>query len=73
MISEAKSEVLRLFADGLELYRRQDFSEARHCFEKALELDPNDGPSRTFFTRCLEYMEDPPGEGWDGVYEMKTK
>ncbi len=73
MISETKAEVLRLFAEGRELYKKRDFRSAMERFKAAYALDPNDGPSKVFGARCKLYLENPPAEGWDGVFEMKTK
>lgn len=73
MISEAKREALRLFAEGLDLYRNSEFKSALKKFEQTLEADPADGPSRTFITRCKKYIKTPPPEGWDGVHDMDSK
>lgn len=73
MITETKKMVLRLFAEGRKRYKLMQFAEARRYFAKARELDPTDGPSRVYYERCTEYINDPPPEDWDGVYVMKTK
>ncbi len=73
MISDGGREVLKLFAEGRELYKEKNFSEALKKFEAALLIDKNDGPSQVFVERCKKFMETPPPEGWDGVYDMETK
>ncbi len=73
MISDEKRSVLRLFAEGKESYNRSDFRTAESRFLQALEIDPEDGPSRVYLERCREFIENPPPQGWDGVYVMKTK
>lgn len=73
MISEDKRKVLELFGDGRKLYKLMQFSEARDFFVRALQLDPNDGPSKVYLARCKHYVETPPPEDWDGVFVMKTK
>ncbi|NWF56562.1 MAG: CHASE2 domain-containing protein [Syntrophaceae bacterium] len=65
--------VRALFAEGLDLYRKQEFDLAAARFNQVLELAPDDGPSKTFFRRCRSYKENPPGPGWDGVYRLTTK
>jgi adenylate cyclase len=62
-----------LFAEGLALYRKQDWDEAVHRFQQILELNPEDGPAKTFIRRCQTYKGNPPGSGWDGVYRLTTK
>ncbi|MCG8452846.1 MAG: tetratricopeptide repeat protein [Spirochaetales bacterium] len=73
MISDTKRDVLRLFAEGRELYTKRQFREALIKFKEAYALDPSDGPSKVFGARCKHFIENPPPEGWDGVFEMKTK
>lgn len=73
MITEEKKQVLDLFAEGRRHYKLMEFSEARDCFAKALEIDPEDGPSKVYFLRCKHYIDNPPPEDWDGVFIMKTK
>jgi adenylate cyclase len=64
-----QAEVFRHFAEGLELYRAQRWREAAAAFRRALDLDPQDGPSLTFTGRCNDYQLRPPVE-WDGVHRM---
>ena len=73
MITDEKRQVLDLFAEGRKLYKLQKFDEARDAFAKALTIDPEDGPSKVYLSRCEEYIKDPPPDDWDGVYVMKTK
>jgi adenylate cyclase len=73
VIDDTKREVLRLFAEGRELYKKRDFEAALVRFKGAYSLDPDDEPSKIFGARCKSYIADPPDEGWDGVFQMKTK
>ena len=73
MITEEKKKVLSLFAEGRKLYKLQEFSTAREQFAEALQIDPNDGPSKVYLARCKLYMDNPPPEDWDGVFVMTTK
>jgi tetratricopeptide (TPR) repeat protein len=73
VVSEQKKKVLAFFAEGHKYYKMMEFEKALECFQKALELDPSDGPSREYQKRCREYSENPPPDDWDGVYVMKTK
>ncbi len=58
------------FDQGLKLYRQKKFSEAKNCFELSRE---DDGPSRTFYERCLKFIETPPPEDWDGAWISQHK
>ena len=73
MISDAKREVLRLFAEGRELYTKRDFRGALEKFKAAYLIDPDDEPSKIFGSRCKHYIANPPPEGWDGIFQMTTK
>jgi adenylate cyclase len=66
-------EKVRLFHEGLALYRSQKWDEATACFKKCLELDLEDGPASIFLGRCKQLKEHPPVPDWDGVFVMKTK
>lgn len=72
-INEKKSQVIQFFEKGLENYLDQNWEKAIKYFEQALKIDPLDGPSKRYINRCQQFMQKPPGEGWDGVYTMKTK
>ena len=73
MISDSKQKVLDLFAEGRKHYKLMNFDDARGVFAKALEIDPQDGPSKVYYLRCKHYIENPPPEDWDGVFVMQTK
>lgn len=72
-MDEKASETGKYYTKGLAAYRDRRWDEAISHFEKALDITPDDGPSRTLQTRCQEYKEDPPPEDWNGSYTMKTK
>ena len=73
MISDTKKKILDLFAEGRKNYKLMNFSQAKEYFAKALQLDPQDGPSKVYFQRCEHYIKNPPPEDWDGVFVMTTK
>lgn len=64
---------LEHFQQGYENYLSRNWQQAISQFESALQLNPDDGPSRLYIERCREFMKIPPGEEWDGVYELKVK
>ncbi|MCZ8158211.1 MAG: tetratricopeptide repeat protein [Leptospira sp.] len=73
MVSDKMKQVVALYNQGLSMYKDRKFKEAKEVFQKALQLEPNDGPSALYIERCDDYIADPPPEDWDGVYNMKTK
>ena len=71
-IDGRRREVFRRFADGLSAYRSQRWDEAATAFAAALEIDPDDGPSKVFSSRCAHYRAHAP-DAWDGVHVMHYK
>ncbi len=72
-LSSKKAEVVETYLQGLSAYQDHDWHLARDAFERTLALDPEDGPSRVYLDRCSHFLEDPPPQDWDGVFELKTK
>ncbi|MFN3603289.1 MAG: tetratricopeptide repeat protein [Leptonema sp. (in: bacteria)] len=68
-----KLELLEQYNKALQLYKQRRWAESLKEFQKALEIEPKDGPSLLYIERCKEYLKNPPPEDWDGVFVMKTK
>jgi adenylate cyclase len=65
--------ILPHFQEGLEHYKNQRWEEGITSFENALNLYEDDGPSLTYFERCITFQYHPPPPDWDGVFAMRTK
>jgi hypothetical protein len=61
------------YNQGLALYKKMQFKEALGHFKKARELEPEDGPTKLYITRCIELGKNPPPPDWNGVFTMTTK
>jgi Adenylate cyclase, family 3 (some proteins contain HAMP domain) len=79
-LSSTTRECLALFAEAMALYLKQDWANARAGFERASRLEPWQpdefhpiNPSLLYRERCEAMAANPPGEGWNGVFVMKTK
>jgi len=72
-LSNEMKELLPLYKKGLKQYRDLKFEVGIKTFEACLDLVPDDGPSTTYLKRCKYFMDNPPEENWDRVFEMKTK
>jgi len=42
-------------------------------FEHCRKLFPEDQPSKIYYNRCVEFLQNPPPDSWDGVITMKEK
>ncbi len=73
MISEDKKAMLQYYNEGLRLYKAMKFKEALNTFKKALQYEPEDGPTKLYISRCIELSKNPPPSDWDGVFTMTTK
>jgi adenylate cyclase len=66
-------DVVSYFNDGMRNYRTTKFSNAIAQFEKALSLHPGDKLSTIYIERCRHLIENPPVDGWNGVWVMTQK
>ena len=64
---------LELFHQARDFYRQRRWEEAQRAFQSILDKWPDDGPSRTYWKRCQDYLFDEPPAGWDGVFTMTHK
>jgi adenylate cyclase len=66
-------EAMDCFGAGLAAYRGSDWERAIQRFAAALELRPDDEPSRMYIERCRHYREAPPPADWGGVWTLTEK
>jgi adenylate cyclase len=66
-------ERLNAFARARASYLRREWLEAQNLFQEVLDRWPDDGPARTYWKRCQDYLFDAPTESWDGVFVMTHK
>ena len=73
---DAPAELLNradLFHKAHELFEGRSWKEAADGFNRLLELFSDDKPSLLYRDRCLQYLEYPPPDNWDGVYNFEEK
>jgi adenylate cyclase len=61
------------FREARALYRQRRWPEAQAAFQSILDQWSDDGPARTYWKRCQEYLFDEPPANWDGVFTMTHK
>ncbi len=66
-------QMIALFEEGLDAYRRQDWDQAEACFREVLAVDSQDQPSRLFLKRIADFREKAPPENWQGVTAFLRK
>ena len=67
------NELAAMYDHAIQLHLDRQWDEAIATFEQLLTRWPDDGPSKTYITRCNEYKLNPPPEGWDGRYILTHK
>ena len=65
--------VIEAYSEGLNAYNRRHWETAIHHFIAALQIDPNDGPSKVYLERCRTLRDNPPKKDWDGVFNLLSK
>jgi adenylate cyclase len=61
------------YMDGWAAYKAGQWQGASECIARALEKQPEDGPSRVLHARCTHFMTEGPAMDWDGVWVMESK
>jgi class 3 adenylate cyclase len=71
--TEQQHGTVECFHEALALFEGRDWAAAEAGFRRALDLSPQDGPSRIFLERCEKNRLNPPPPDWDGVFELQSK
>jgi adenylate cyclase len=61
------------YAAVLESYRERDFATARAGLQAFVAAHADDPAAAKLLARIDVMAQDPPGPGWDGVYDQKNK
>ena len=84
LISEVGQEpdqykkILPAYHEALDLYKGQEWAKAIEAFKTSDALEDMFGgrktnPSRIYIPRCEHYLENSPGDDWDGVWTLTSK
>lgn len=65
--------VLKTFNEGLTHYYARKWDKALLFFQTVLQGRDGDRPSLELIDRCKYYINNPPGDDWDGSWEMHSK
>jgi adenylate cyclase len=68
-----QDKALRAYAAGLEAYRQRKWDDGLALFAAAMTSWPEDGPAPILAARCRAFLQAPPPDDWDGVYEQTSK
>jgi class 3 adenylate cyclase len=71
-LSSSMQELFTCYEEGLHWYRAARWDQAAVAFNAALNIDPQDKPSRVMLERTTNAHTALPSD-WDGVWVMSTK
>ena len=72
-LSEELARLRERYEQARRTYLAQEWDSAEAIFRECLQIRPNDGPSRVFLERIQVLRRNPPGRGWNGVWQLVEK
>jgi adenylate cyclase len=72
-LSPEKEKLIKVYLEGIHYYEDRNWDKAIVAFREATRMDPEDGPSRVYLSRCEFYLASPPAPDWDGVFTLTEK
>ena len=75
LTDEAKPEqkkMIEIFHQALDCFETRKWKEAAEGFKESQSIEIG-GPSAMYLDRCVSFMNKPPLEKWDGVYNLTEK
>ncbi|OGL40867.1 MAG: hypothetical protein A2043_04345 [Candidatus Schekmanbacteria bacterium GWA2_38_9] len=72
-VSRERLDLIKMFETGLALFLDFKFSDAKACFQKTLDMDNQDSPSKTYLSLCQYYEKTPPPPNSDLTYMQISK
>jgi len=67
-----EKKLVEVFDQALQYYENRKWKEAIEGFKESLSIE-NGGPSAIYLRRCEHYLNNPPNDAWDGVYNLTEK
>jgi len=67
-----ETKLVEVFHQALDYFEKRNWEAAAAGFRESLSIEGR-GPSAKFLERCENYMNNPPKDEWDGVYNLTEK
>ena len=72
-VSDDEFKELAIHEQGMKAYYQQQWEQAEMYFKQAQDLVPGRKLYQVYLDRIAEFVKNPPGEDWDGVFTYTTK
>jgi len=69
--SEQK-KIVDLFHKALDYFENRNWKQAEEAFRE-INLLEKDGPAEVYLKRCVQYIDSPPKDNWNGVFTLTEK
>jgi len=66
-------KLIQIFHAALDCFEQRDWKQAAAGFGEVLAIKADDHPSKIYHERCAHFMQKPPQDNWDGVYNLTEK
>jgi adenylate cyclase len=72
-LSEESARLRERYDQARTTYLAQQWDLAEMAFDECLKVRSNDGPSRVLLERIQFLRRNPPGDNWNGVWQLREK
>jgi len=69
--TSGEKQLVEVFHQAMDYYDNRDWQGAIQGFWESMAIDG--GPSEMYLKRCEDFLENPPEDDWDGVYNLTAK
>ncbi|MDR3020246.1 MAG: CHASE2 domain-containing protein, partial [Treponema sp.] len=66
-------KLITVFHEALDNFEKRIWKSAAEGFREALAINPEDNPSKMYLKRSKQFVNKPPEDSWDGVYNLTSK
>ena len=70
---EQQKKLVSVFHNALDHFESRDWKQSAEGFKEALSIRTDDPPSKLYLERCEKFINAPPQDKWDGVYNLTEK
>ncbi|MDX2256458.1 MAG: adenylate/guanylate cyclase domain-containing protein [Pseudanabaenaceae cyanobacterium bins.39] len=72
-ISDRQLQIIEHYQQGRTYYLERKFSKAVAAFAEVLEIDSHNKAANLHISRCQHFLVNPPGDEWEGVWQLTEK